>query len=286
MRADSTRLRRVGRALERTARFQPLSADPSEIWLWQNHDLASLLENRLNLRKDPVALTDEDRANFGPRVTASSSGFRRDAPATDRAFWILDGARRRVGTVALADTRPRDAFLELSSLYVVPSAREQGWASLALSALHATALKSGFSGTRLATEWSWQRAVRFYLGRSMWVWGWRRAIEFILHRELPLFRVEVEGERASFILDADPSAPLFEARRANGQLEWRASEHPEGLVRALAPGTFALALASRGWPLVTDRAGIDALALELRRFEARDREHGWHVPSSSRPGLD
>jgi hypothetical protein len=267
--ADSTRLRRVRRALERTEGFLPLSADPGEIWLWQNHDLASLLENRLNLRKDPVALTDEDRANLGPRVTASSLGFRLEPAATDCAFWILDGARRRVGTVALAHARPQDAFLELSSLYIVPSARERGSASRALAALHATALKSGFSGTRLVTEWSWQRAVRFYLGRSMWVWGWRRALEFILHRDLPVFRVEADGERARFVLgEADSRAPLIEARRTNGQLEWRASEHADDRVRALAPGTFALALAARGWPIVTDQTGSRELELELRRFDA------------------
>ena len=96
--------------------------------------------------------------------------------------------------------------------------------------------------------------------------------------------------------------PLVDARRAGPRLEW--SETRLGAERNdlkfLAPGTFAVALAVRGFPLITsddawqaelrrgfsDCGGPDGLALKIRRFEAWSRKNGWQTPAPRIPGLD
>ena len=97
---------------------------------------------------------------------------------------------------------------------------------------------------------------------------------------------------------------LIKARRLGERLEWR--ETPEMTSRAdsevrwLAPGTFAVALATRGWPLLTsddawrrqleqgfsDGGGPEGLAFKIRSFEAWNRKNGWRVDTPRIPGLD
>lgn len=71
-------------------------------------------------------------------------------------------------------------------------------------------------------------------------------------------------------------------------------------IPCLAPGTFSVALAVNGFPLITsedawraqlrrgfsDIGGPEGLAFKIRRFEAWDRKQGWLTPASRIPGLD
>lgn len=299
MRDLSARTARVEHALEQSAEFRPLSDDKNETWLWQNHDLANLIENRLNVLKDPFSMTDEDRDLYGPRVT--SDGLRLVSPRAreNRSFWILDG-RRRVGTVAILRAPSAEGLLRVCSLYVVPGQRRRGHATRVLEAVNALAVKCGLSGTLLSTEWSWQRAIRFYLGRAMWVWSWRHAIEFAWHRDLPAWHLDERERTARFTIgDGESRAVVFEAHNHTDRLEWLERSSVDRSTRELAASTFALCLAARGWPLLTEttetchsapaearRGGPAELASRIRAFEARDRRHGWHVDTPRIPGLD
>ena len=105
--------------------------------------------------------------------------------------WSVSSTRRirdgdkRVGTLAVATSILGSRTLRLSSLYVRPAERGHGHAKRALSEAYAAATEAGLSGIRFSTEWSWQAAVRFYLGLGAWVWGWKRSLDFVMRKELP-----------------------------------------------------------------------------------------------------
>lgn len=292
----------VVRALEQSGDFRPLSEGDRR--LWQNHDLASLVENRLAVFLDPATLGEADRERWIARSTLDGEGLGMADSRYNRAFWIVD-ADRRVGTLAIATSTLGGRTLRLSSLYILCRERGRGYARHALRSAYSAVVEAGLSGIRLSTEWSWQRAVRFYLGIGMWVWGWKRSLDFIWSEDLPSWRLDLEGDHAHFaVLAADVWRPLIEARRLGDRLDWieRMSSEPPGEseIPYLAPGTCALALAVRGFPLITsdrewgaqlergfsDCGGPEGLAFKIRRFEAWDRAHGWQTPAARIPGLD
>jgi len=294
----------VVRALEQSGDFRPLSEDEGDRRLWQNHDLASLVENRLAVCLDPATLSEADRERWSTRVILASEGFGTVDSRYHKAFWIVD-AERRVGTLAVATSTLGGSTLRLSSLYVVCPERRRGHARRALRSAYRAVCEAGLAGIRLSTEWSWQRAVRLYLGVGMWVWGWKRSIDFVWSEDLPPWRLDISGDHARFeVLTADVWRPLIEARRLGDRLDWveRTSSEPpdESEPPHLANGTCALALAVRGFPLITsdhewraqlargfsDCGGPEGLAFKIRRFEAWDRAHGWQTPAPRIPGLD
>jgi hypothetical protein len=137
----------------------------------------------------------------------------------------------------------------------------------------------------------------------MWVWGWKRSLDFIRRRELPAWSIALDGDIARFLVqEAGTWRTLIEVRRAGVRLEWLEPglRHEREELDFLAPGTFAVALAVRGFPLITsddawraerergfsDCGGPEGLALKIRRFEAWDRKHGWQTPAPRIPGLD
>lgn len=285
--------------------------DPEATRAWAACDLASMIEGCFHERLDPWdpggGLLDEPAGErWRSRLGASylSPGFADDAWMT-RYLWLLrDG--ERVGTLALPTTAAGTLDLRLWSLYVHPAHRGRGVATAALRASYEAARASGFRGLRVDTHWAWQRAVRFYLARRMWVTSWKRSVGFAWGPDLPEWDLEEAPERISFRVRRDGAmVPLWTARRRGLQLEL--AEEPlaatlggEGRfpgARSFGHATLAVVLATRGWPLVRSEAHwaerhgsggvgqVEGVAEAIRRFEAIAREQGWDVRTPALAGL-
>jgi hypothetical protein len=293
---------RIVEELAESVLLEPVGEEETELSAWQQHDLASFVENRLGVTADWGGLDDEARRELIARATLPGEVLDSRRNAGIRRFWIRSDAER-VGTVAFSTMLLGRELLGVSSLYVHTSRRGRGHARAALEAIYQASLAGGLSGIRLSTAWSWQRAVRAYLSYGMWVWGWKRSLDFIRRSELPPWSIALDGDVARFVVrEASTWRTLIEAHRDGARLEWREpglqGEREE--LDFLAPGTFAVALAVRGLPLITsddawraeldrgfsDCGGPEGLALKIRRFEAWDRKHGWQTPAPRIPGLD
>ncbi len=280
----------------------PLSRDPSETRAWLDWELASLVEGTVHVELDVPSLSEEERGDRERRVTWRGRGLRSPHGEFRRAAWLLEDGER-VGTIAL-DSACLGSLFSISSLYVRPTRRRRGIAGRALRSTHAAVIVHGGSGIRLAANWCWLRAVRFYVGLGMWVWNWKHSLVFAWLADLPPHRVEIEGDHARFaVLAGEEWRDLLAAERCGDRLSWR--ELPAyGLLRDpptealwLAPGTFALQLALEAWPLVrsaehwdqrhgwSDAGEPEGLAYKIEIFEAIDRQQGFDVCTPRIPGL-
>ncbi|MBI3202180.1 MAG: GNAT family N-acetyltransferase [Myxococcales bacterium] len=286
----------IARAHERfasTGLVEALSEDDGQVQRWLDYELASFVENRAGVLIEPTTLDEGARRAWTARSTLDAILERPHSPYA-RPFWIRD-ADQRVGTVVLGTTLHGSSMLNLSSLYLHPGARHRGLSRRVLGAAYDALLAEGLHGLRLDTSWSWQPAVRHYLSLGMWVYGWKRDLVLAWQRKLPAWSLEVDGDDARFVVDG---AALIVARRRGERLEWR-ELGGQSETALLAPGTFALALARLGWPLITsdaewaaqlargwsDMGGPEGLAFKIPRWEAWDRHHGWRVDTPRIPGL-
>ncbi|KYF78966.1 hypothetical protein BE11_13240 [Sorangium cellulosum] len=160
----------------------------------------------------------------------------------------------------------------------------------------------------MRTPWTWQRAVRFYLGLRMWVAGWAHALDFTWRRGLPAHDIEIGDGEATFGVVVDGRTEhLIRASREGDRLGWVESPRMEAYrversdVASLGPGTFAVALATRGFPLLRSltrpedgwraRHGPpcagepEGLARAIERFEAVERSFGFDVRTPRIPGV-
>lgn len=264
--------------------------DREAIAAWSACDLASMIEGCFHQIIDPHTLDAAARQRWLERLADSylTPGFRDDAWMT-RYLWLLEGGER-VGTIALPTTASGVPDLGIWSLYVRPERRGRGVATRVLERAYDAALGVGLQGIRLDTHWPWQRALRFYLRRRMWVTGWKRGIELCRWSELPDWEIrEDEPGVAVFGVRRDGGwSPRYRARRARGALEVSPVGEPsEGAEWRFGPATLAVALAARGWPLPSSAGQAEGagpvavqltdLAAAIRRFEAVARERGWQV---------
>src|SRR5262249_11042091 len=129
-------------------------------------------------------------------------------------------------------------------------------------------------GVRLETCWAWQKALRFYLDAGMWVRMWKHDIDFWFEAGLPapLFdigeasatvSVEVEGQHTLLVCADRSSDQLVLADGYRGKDE-RVSE-----LSWDARSTLAVALATRGWPLL----------------DSPNWKRGWHGDACDPEGL-
>jgi hypothetical protein len=190
-------------------------------------------------------------------------------------------------------------------LYVLPAHRGAGHARRAIQTAYTAVAAEKIWGLRLETDWCWQPAVRFYCAIGLWVDLWKDGLVFVRGRGLPPWRLELDGDRAHFVVDrAAGPLVLFRARREGARLVWEAaaalkrSASMDEMVMS-APNTFAVALALRGWPLhrsdgpwLAQRARSssefidpEGLASHIQRVEAWANKHGWRVDTPRIPGL-
>jgi GNAT superfamily N-acetyltransferase len=294
-------LRAIYRGLVADGALEPLELDGADERAWMDCDLASVAENRIGDATDPRALTAERREHWvGHALTERPFSPRERSFET--CFWLLEGGER-VGTVALSNAVVGGVRVRLSSLYVFPTLRGRGVGTRAL-----LSLREHFAphelGIRLDTSWSWQRTVRFYLRRGLWVHMWKHDLALKWDARVPPPLIEIDERSASLAVAIDGRAVvLARAARDGDTLIWDEDvagrprdERLEALAWDAEP-TLSLALALRGWPLIrsaelwerhryADGGPPEALAYKIAIWEASDREHGFRVDTPKIPGLE
>lgn len=291
---DETRASEVERLLRLRGLVEPV--DPArDARAWSACDLASAAEGAFHESLDPWTMSDEERVRYRERLGESyeEPGLEADLHVT-RFLWLTH-RRARVGTIALPATGIGRIEMPIWSLYVHPSARRMGIGARVLSAAYEAALASRFGGIQLETHWVWQRAVRFYLARRMWVVGWKHAIAFAWRPSLP--RYEIVEDRDELALSVDGKEAWRGARRGDRLVLTSGDAVRDPAVRVYGHATMALALAVRGWPLVrsesawarrlssTDLGEVEGLAHKIRAFEANAQANGWEVRTPAIPGM-
>jgi len=281
---------------------EPVSLETDDERAWLDCDLASLAEHRLGDPTDPRGLEDDRRSRWITGAAAGEQGALRGREEYQRCYWLLDGGAR-VGTLAIDRSARGGRRIFVSSFYVFPQCRGVGVGGRALVRLR-EALAPRRLGVGLETYWTWQRAVRFYLRRGMWVYMWKRELSLFSSPGTPLPIVALEGDVATLsVSSADRTIVLARATRRGDllDLEGPAPELSEakelGSAYWHASSTLALYLALEGWPLRrSDEAwqkhrhdegdAPEGLANKIRIWEANDRAHSWLVDTPRIPGLD
>ncbi|NEC87037.1 GNAT family N-acetyltransferase [Streptomyces sp. SID12501] len=283
---------------------------PAEGQRFARWDLTSLAEGALGECTDPDSITASHEKRLRLRLGASGQEYEHDDDYC-RRYWIRDptedraGERPRgpLGTIAV-DTWPSGVgSLRVSSLYVHPVARRRGLASSTLDTVYEACRAENLHGFRLDTCWTWQRSVRYYLNRGLWVTSWKHALGLARLSYLPRYEVtESEGELTFLVADPDACAPgamvpLLVADALDGRLRLRETEQYArtrdelNAVRYYARSTLALHLAVRGMPLVRgkeewaeavagrwrDIGDPEGLARKIEVFERVARDDGWRL---------
>ncbi len=276
-----------------------------EASLWIRCDLANMVEGSFDVRLNPPELTYAEQQRWLDRLGSSySMPSIHDPEVRSRRYWMLDDGRP-VGTLLLELQISEEQTLHLFALYTFPDLRRRGHATRTLTRAQAAVRAQGLGGIRLDTYWTWQKSLRFYIDRSMWVSRWERNIELFWHRSLPDYRVEALGDRATFSIHRFHGwQSQLEATRDGDRLHLRHStlglpalSRRAWMVRAYGSRTFAVALALRGWPLLRDLQDVkrgwdgirsgdpEGLALKIELSEAVARGQGWVISTPRVPGL-
>jgi GNAT superfamily N-acetyltransferase len=284
----------------------PLADSDDERRLWRACDLASIVEGCYHERLDPAVLDAEAEKPWLARIKGCFTlppihlgPPDEDSIDHERNFWLVDGGRR-AGTIKLGTSPFRGPWLHVSSLYTFAAHRGRGVAGAALDQLARAAVRHDLHGIRLATCWTWQQALRFYLARGFWVRSWKHDIQLVLDPRMPTPRFVVDGDAAS--LDAvgvdGAILPLCRARRQNDLLLLDEVVRDESDLGWIAIGTFAMHLAFAGWPLIrseaewakrwysSDMGEPEGLAYKIGVFEEVARDRGWVVDTVRVPRLD
>lgn len=300
---DEERSRNISDVLVRAGGLEPLNEEnDADLSKWLAWELASLVEGRFDQVVDCSALTADERSNWLARATYRGAGVSEPSSCYQTGYWIVQDDQR-VGTLALGSLSGR-CLLPIGSLYVEPTRRCQGVASRALERCYEAALQFGVPGISLRTEWTWTRALRFYVARQFWVRMWKHEIVLMRMKELPPYRLTFTGNRAQFqIQEHGVWTALIESKRSHTRLQWqeldacirRREDFDE--VHCYAAGTFALNLALLGWPLIrssqawqdrykwSDGGEPEGLAYKIQVFEAVARSNGYNVATPRIPGL-
>jgi ribosomal protein S18 acetylase RimI-like enzyme len=268
---------------------------PADAQAWLDHELASLVENQFFATLDPRALDAAARQHWTPRALGGEPFVGPLDRRWMKSFWLLDRGER-VGTIGFDAEAALHGRVTVWSLYVRPDRRGAGLARSALDRAFAVFRAHGAAGLRIETHWTWQAAVRFYLRAGWWVQGWKHTLVLVRDPGLPRWRVVVDGATARFEAGLAPGwRPLVEARDEGETLAWTVAADVDPKQAWFAPTTFALELATRGWPLVrseerwacrrSDAVHPEGLARKIAIFEALDRAAGFEVRTPRIPGL-
>ncbi len=302
---ERLRIRAAHASLVADGFLEPLSADAGETRLWLDCELCSLVENRFFVSLDPLALTPELRAQWEPRACSDEPLSSPHGHTWYRfTYWILEGGQR-VGTIGLATFHMGIGLVTVSSLYVLPSHRRTGVAARVLRRAQAAVRAHGARGLRVPAYWTWQPAVRFYLGLGLWIGNWKHSLVFNWREDLPAHRLEMGADEAHFGVAVREGGVerLITAARDGDRLVWTElpalTEHGDGKreLTFMATQTFAVALATRGYPLIrsaekwssrrdwSDCGEPEGLAGKIEVFEAVDRESGYEIRTPRIPGV-
>jgi len=259
-------------------------------------EVASVLEHRRAIQLDPAVLTPAELDASRAREPLALENLEHE-PREGALVLLENGAR--IGTVCFDDFEGLAPYAHVSSLYVAPQWRGRGVASELLDVMHAM-LVPPYAGLSLTTYWTWPRAVQFYLRHGCVVRQWKHALVFLWRSEAVFWEVQFEGDVATFVWHRAGAAPrTWTAQRRAGWLAWtepREQSGPDGDWYD-ATMTFAVVLASRGWPIARSEETLaegarwsdcgypEGLAVKIERWEAYDRERGYVVDTPRLPSL-
>lgn len=292
---DGERVEALGASLIEEAVLERVTEEDEA--RWAACDLASLIELRGGASVSPED-AERERDAWLPKVTTRGEHGVPDRSYSE-PYWILEGGRR-VGTVALG-RGPSPRSVHLTSLFVRLDDRGQGIATRVLHRVTACLEDADLHQMRLETDWCAFRAVPLYLAFGMKIRMWKRDLAFVWTSGRPRWSMVVEGEVARCVVDG---VEVITARRQGDRLGWKLNgalandDDRVGDLRELE-GTFAVALAARGFPLITsdhaweqqldwgfsDCGGPEGLAFNIQRWEAWARSRGWCVKAPRIPGL-
>lgn len=258
--------------------------------------VASVVEHRFGETLDAERLEGDALTGWIARATARGESW--GDPRERRGALIVRQGARKIGTIEL-EWLSISRLVWVSNLYVVPDARGHGIASALLDRVHAALAPAGAFGLAPSTHWSWPRAVRFYLRHGATLRSWKHALAFVWRRPGERWWMELDGDRARFTFESEHGDALeWRASREDGWLRWdappRARDHD---AHGRAEQTFALALATHGWPLArspetlerrwtwSDGGMPEGLAAKIEIWEAWDRDHGFRVDTPRIPRL-
>lgn len=286
----------------RRVTLAPVGEAPAANQRWLDMELASILEGWRGLHIDATKLDGAAR-EAAKRAMPPGWGLARLDPREEygtRYFIVQE--TQIVGTLASAE--PIGPLVPVFSLYVLPGSRGRGAAEGALGLVRDAATLVGAWGVRLDTNWTWGRAVRFYLKHGWWLRGWKRALTLVQGDRWPRWRLNLDADRAQFVVEHKGLSTVhIEAERKGDRLGWeetgpmRLLERHNPTLYQEAQATMALALASRGWPLIRsdelwaelgwrgDVGGPEALAGRVEVYEALARRDGCLIETPRIPGI-
>jgi GNAT superfamily N-acetyltransferase len=284
------------------ARYARLADDPADVRAFLDHDLASLVENRLGVLVDPRVIGEDERAQWVERATEERRQHRPDFE-WQRPLWLIEDGER-VGTIAVWPVFAGGTHSLVTSLYVRPDRRGRGIARRALDEIASALTARGLGGLKLETSWTWTRTLAFYAHLGLWVRMWKRELQLVLDPRLARYEVRFDGDvaRLSWQIPERDVAHAIVAERHGDRLRILAApaRSDAGEEGWLSEGTFAMHLALRGWPLIesdeawakqlaqgwSDGGDWHGLAFRIRRWEAWAARCGWRCDAPRIPGLD
>jgi GNAT superfamily N-acetyltransferase len=288
---DEARVGRICEALSARGVITRVDLEsPRDCAAWAACDLANMVEGCFHRQVDPSTI---DTRHWLARLGKSYSTPRfADDDWLTRWYWLGTNGGR-LGTIALPVSPFGRRRVPLYSLFVVPALRGRSIATDALRALYECAIEEGFNGVQLETHWAWQRSLKFYLDRKMWVINWKHSITLGWDRAWPAWECEGDERELVFLVGGDRR---LTARRNGDRLVLVEHGGDEGIM-AYARTTFAVVLAMRGWPMVrsqqqwrdrwqsSDMGEIEGLAAKIQAFERMHELDGWDLRTPRLLGL-
>ena len=224
-----------------------------DIQIWADHDLAILVENRCGVSVDPNGWSDDQRRYWRGRCLLPTESFLGpEVWGRYKHFWIRV-SRHRSGVIAVRLPISGRSRMFVGSLYILPQFRGLGLGEKVLALVEKKAVRCGFWGIELETDWRWRKAVQFYLKHGFWLDNWKENLILIRDHGLPNYQFLIKNNLASFQLGPPFNTVVFQAERRRSHSDY--SEQPLShkadwhSLRQMSLNTFGLFLALSGWPL-------------------------------------
>jgi RimJ/RimL family protein N-acetyltransferase len=164
--------------LSRETSVEPLTRDPADVESFIRVEYASWVSIRCAQHLDPDELRDPKLLEHW-KTRAVDQGEHPDRlfEFGRRPYWVVNSGER-VGTIGFA-VKPGTMLptIEVSSVFVRPKYRRQGWATRILRLLRDSAFEVGIKRVELGAAWGNQTALRCYLQQGMWVRSWKHSLK-------------------------------------------------------------------------------------------------------------
>lgn len=275
---------------ERLARepiLQPLVA--AEVEPFGLFELADAIAVRCAASLDPDALRDEALRAHWLKRALDGEALSEPFVSGRVPYWIVSRGER-IGTIAFVVLQASVPTIEISSVFVRPSFRRQGWASRVLTLLKDAAFEVGLRRVSLQVEWNNQDALQFYCAQGMWVASWKNTIELYFARDQPRWQLELVADEARFKVRGRVAAV---AHNKGSYLEWSMKKTADKQLKWPLEQTAAVQLALLHWPIIrsdklwqeqlhkgwSESGPFEGFALRILQLEREIDAKGWNLPA-------